>query len=983
MLLAGTCAATYARASTPRAELLGKLPLRFEKQDKRDHHSNAKYVAHGTNFVLSLATTESRLEWRDPKNGKSAQIETRFAGANRGARLEPADRLPGLANYFLGSQENWRTDVGGYGRIRYRGVYDGIDLIFHGEQGRLEYDFVLAPNADPRVIRLELTGQRDFRVADDGDLVVSTAAGDIRWKRPEIYQEARGRRQSVNGRFVIANKRAVTFEVDDYDRSRELVIDPALSYSTYIGGSLNEGARGIGLDASGNVYIAGNTTSSNLPTISAYQANFGGQTANYLGGDAFVAKFSPSGALVYLTYLGGSADDGASSLAVDPAGNVYLTGQTTSTNFPTVGAYQATFGGMGGNAIIRTGDAFVTKLNPSGNQLIYSTYLGGNQDDSGTAITIDSAGNAYIAGATRSMNFPVTTGAYQAKLAGVGGEPIKPCCDLPSWDPGDAFIAKLDPTGATLVFSTYLGGTSDDNAFTIALDSANNVYVGGCTISSNFPTTPGAFQQVWGGSEPQNEFLNSGDGFVTKLNPAGTALVYSTFFGGGGDDCVSAIAVDSTGNVYMTGSTSTMNLPTTPGAFQPSYRGYVELPFEIEHLYGDAFAAKLNPTGSALVYLTYLGGRANDGGTAIAIDTAGDAYITGFTDSTDFPLAGSPLQSSFAGDGGQAALILYGDAFLSVVNPTGTALLYSTYYGGNMDDVGFGLALDGTGKVYMVGETVSTNLPTTPNAVQKAFGGEGSGNVGFVKGDAFYTVISGFAANAPVVAKVANAEGESLIIAGNTWTEVKGGGLASHSRTWQGPDFVNGQLPTELDNISVTMNGEKAYVYYISSSQINVLTPPDLAPGPVQVQVNNNGAISAEFTAQAQALSCSFFVFSGGIYVVALHANGTDIGPATLIPGLTTPAKPGEEILVFANGFGPTVPPVVKGSEVQSGKLPVLPVVSIGGHPAKVAFAGVISPGLYQFNVVVPASLTSGDFPITATYKGATTQAGVLLSVQP
>jgi uncharacterized protein (TIGR03437 family) len=964
---------TNAVASAPASQMLSRLPLRFEEHRSAARANELTYIAHGGDFDLVVRPAES---WIARRGGR---VRMKLGGANPHARMEALDRLPGTANYFLGREKSWKTDVTGYGRIRSENVYPGIDLIFHGEGGRLEYDFNVAPLADPGLIRLEFTGQR-LRVDPEGDLIISTGADETRWKRPEIYQDVNGRRVPVDGRFVVSRGR-VRFETARYDRSKELVIDPTLSYSTYLGGSGNEGARGIALDGSGNIYIAGNTTSSNLSTISAYQPNFGGETASYLGGDAFVAKFNSSGALVYLTYLGGSADDAASALAVDAAGNAYITGQTTSTNFPVVNPYQSTFGGSGTGSIIRTGDAFVAKLSPTGNHLIYSTYLGGGQDDAGTAIAIDSTGNAYVTGATQSVNFPVTSGVYQGHIAGVGGEPIKPCCGLPSWDPGDAFIAKLDPTGSTLIFSTFLGGTSDDLAFTIALDSSNNIYVGGCTLSSDFPTTPGALQRVWGGIDGQNEFLNTGDGFVTKLNPTGTALIYSTLFGGPGDDCVSAIAVDSSSNVYMTGSTSSANLPATAGAFQPSYKGYFALPFNIEHLYGDAFVAKLNPSGSALVYMSYLGGSANDGGTALAIDGAGNAYVTGFSDSEDFPLA-SALQSKMAGDGGQAALLLYGDAFLSVVNPTGTALLYSSYFGGSLDDVGFGLALDTNGNVYIAGETVSSNLPTTSNAAQKAFGGEGTGNVGFVKGDAFLATFSGLVSAAPAIVKVANAEGESLTIAPNTWVEIKGSGLAPDTRTWQPSDFVNSQLPTMLDGVTVTMNGENAFVYYISGVQVNVLTPPDLKAGPVSVVVSNKGSASTAFSAQAQATSESFFIFNGGPYVVATHLNGSLIGPATLYPGLSTPAQSGETIIIYANGFGATTAPVVSGAETQSGSLPSLPAVQIGGKTATVTFAGLITPGLYQFNVVVPSSLPSGDNAIQASYTGQTTQAGTLLTIQ-
>ena len=437
--------------------------------------------------------------------------------------LEPEDRLSGTSNYFVGAPKNWRTGITAFGRIRYRGVYAGIDLIFHGEQGMLEYDFIVAPHSDPRAIRLELTGPRSARVDSSGDLVIVTDAGEVRWKAPEIYQAgSTGERLPVAGRFVLEGKRTVRFEVDAYDPRRTLVIDPTLKYSTYIGRENNEAARGIAVDSAGNVYVAGVSSSPDLQTTpSAYQATYAGQTLlgqGVFSGDGFIAKFSPAGALLYLTYLGGSRDDGIAAVAVDAAGNAYLTGGTNSLDFPLVNAYQSRFGGSGGNGgNPLASDAFLAKLSPNGSTLLFSTYLGGILDDIGLGITLDSAGNIYVCGATASYNFP-TVNPTQSTFGGSGGEPIRHVTDtVPEWEPGDGFVAKFDPTGSKLVFSTFLGGQFDDAALTIAVDSSSNVYVGGFTISSNFPTTSGSFQPSYGGQEGQNEFFHMGDGFVTKI----------------------------------------------------------------------------------------------------------------------------------------------------------------------------------------------------------------------------------------------------------------------------------------------------------------------------------------------------------------------------------------------------------------------------------------------------------------------------------
>jgi uncharacterized protein (TIGR03437 family) len=966
-----------------RMDYLNRLPLRFEENMARDRHSDARYIARAGSFILTLAPSSNYLSWTDPVSKTPMEVNTRLVGADQNARLEPKDPFPGVANYFLGSGSEWRAGVSGFGRILHRGIYPGIDLVFHGEEHRLEYDFLLAPGTNPALIRLELTGQRSLRVEDSGDLVVSTDAGEIRWKKPEIYQVFNGIRKSVAGGFRVVN-RLVTFDVGAYDSVRELVIDPTLAYSTYLGAAQNEGGRGIGVDGAGNVYIAGNTNSTNLPTVSAVQANFGGQNANYVNGDAFVAKFSASGALVYLTYLGGSGDDAATAIAVDSSGNSYITGMTNSPNFPLANPFQGQFGGMGGQGYIRTGDAFVAKLNPAGTKLLYSTYLGGTRDDAGMAIAIDNAGNAYVAGATASMNFPLTPNAYQTYLRGVGGEPLHQS-GFTTWDPGDVFVVKLDPTGSQLLYSTYLGGTNDDVAFSIALDSSNNVYIGGWTVSYDFPTTAGAYQRIFGGVEMQNKGLNFGDGFVVKLNTGTGQLVYSTYFGGNGDDAINSIAVDGTGSVYMTGSTSSMHLQTSANAFQPLYSGYSIRPVLISQLLGDAFVAKLNPAGSALTYLTYLGGNKNDAAEAIAVDSGGNAYVTGFTDSSNFPIIGAALQTKFGGDGSISQRLNLGDAFLAIVNPTGTSLLYSSFFGGSADDAAAGICLDAADNVYITGETVSSNLTTTSNAAQRTFGGKGlNGGFAFERGDAFYAKFTGFAnSNPPQITKVANAEGEGLTIAPNTWVEVKGAALSATSRTWQTSDFVGNQLPTELDGVSVTFNGEKAFVYYISSSQINVLTPPDLPSGTLQVVVNNANGGSAAYPATSQTLSPSLFIVGSGPYVLATHLNNIGncvstasfclVGPASLYPGQSTPAMGGETIVLYANGFGAVTPPVISGSLTQVGTLPSMPRVIIANNPATVTFAGVVSPGLYQLNIVVPAGTPAGDDYIYVTYAGATT----------
>ncbi|HEV8132423.1 MAG TPA: SBBP repeat-containing protein [Acidobacteriota bacterium] len=503
-----------------------------------------------------------------------------------------------------------------------------------------------------------------------GDLLLHTAAGVIRQQKPVLYQEIDGVRKEISGGYLRKGKHQVSFQIAVFDANRPLVIDPVLFYSTYLGGGGDEQGNGIAVDTAGNAYVTGFTNSTNFPTtVGAFQTTLGSFE------DAFVTKLNPTGSgLIYSTYLGGSDGDEGFAIAVDTAGNAYVTGTTLSTNFPvTLGAVQPTFGGG-------TFDAFVTKLNATGSGLVYSTYLGGSNGDHGRGIAVDTTGNAYVTGFTFSGNFPITLGAFQTTQGG-------------SYD---AFVTKLNPAGSGLVYSTFLGGSGGDQGLGIAVDTVGNAYVTGATFSANFPITPGAVQPTLSGHT---------DAFVTKLNPIGsTPLVYSTYLGGSSFDEGNGIAGDTAGNAYVTGSTASSNFPTTPGTFQTTLGSFE-----------DAFVTKLDPIGSGLVYSTYLGGNGNDQGNRIVVDTAGNAYVTGATDSTNFPTTSGAFQTTFGG----------GDAFVTRVNPLGTGLDYSTYLGGSDIDFGFGIALDAlpNPNVYVTGITRSTDFLTTSGAFQTTFGG--------------------------------------------------------------------------------------------------------------------------------------------------------------------------------------------------------------------------------------------------------------------
>ncbi|MBI3000509.1 MAG: SBBP repeat-containing protein [Deltaproteobacteria bacterium] len=690
------------------ATFLG-APLHFEaNQGQTDEQ--VKFLARGSGYSLFLTSTEAVLALREhsPKsqvdgkkvrsfldrnlkskieNPKSAVIRMKLVGANSDPRVVGLQQLPGKVNYFIGNDpKKWRRSIPTYKRIEYKDLYPGINLVFYGNQRQLEYDFVVSPGTNPSVIQLAFEGADKIEVDTKGDLILRTALGDLRLHKPLVYQEIAGVRKPISASYVLLprpvgegkgeGRQEVSFQLASYDATKALIIDPVLSYSTYLGGSGLDRGFAIAADATGNAYVTGMTNSTDFPTANPFQATFQGTTGPLNAtGDAFVTKLSPNGSVIYSTYLGGSGVDDGDGIAVDASGNAYVTGGTNSTNYPTtVGAFQpAKSGGS---------DVFVTKLNSAGNDLIYSTYLGGSGGDIGSDIAVDCSGNTYVTGLTDSTNFPVTAGAVQTTFGG-GVD-------------SDAFVTKISPAGDALVYSTYLGGSGYDRGFGIAADCSGNAYVTGFATSTNFPTTVGAFQTTYGGVVV--------DAFVTKLNPAGSALVYSTYLGGSGGENGIGIAVDAAGNAYIAGQTSSTDFPTA-NPLQATYGGT-----------GDGFVAKLDATGSALIYSTYLGGSGDDGTFSIAVDPSGNAYVTGNTKSTNFPLT-NPIQDTFGGSGN-----VWGDAFVTKLNSAGNDLIYSTYLGGSDNDVAHGIALDSSGNAYVTGISRSTNFPVA-NALYDSYRG--------------------------------------------------------------------------------------------------------------------------------------------------------------------------------------------------------------------------------------------------------------------
>jgi beta-propeller repeat-containing protein len=660
---------TKARVS----EAYGSLPIRFESNAGQTD-AKVKFLSRGGGYNLFLTQSEAVLTLRrgNSQNGGDAQsvVGMKLIGADPASQMEGLDELPGKSNYIIGKDvSRWRRNVASFAKVRYRSVYPGIDLIYYGNQRQIEYDFVVAPGADPNAIRLGFDGVSQIEIDAQGDLVLRTTGGEVRQRKPVAYQEVDGSRREVASRYALRGKQEVVFELGEYDHARPLVIDPVVAYSTYLGGSSGELANAIAVDSAGNAYVTGLTFSADFPTSNPLQPNPGGANDQ---GDVFVAKLNPEGsALVYSTYLGGSNLDEGLGIAVDEYGSSYLTGNTFSLDFPTMNPLQQ---GLGGFV-----DLFVTKLSPDGSALVYSTFLGGNGTETGFDLAIDNKRNVYVAGATDSGDFP-TMNPLQPAMAGSQ----------------DVFAAKLKADGSALVYSTYLGGADFEALFgvAIAVDRFGCLYLTGDTLSTDFPTA-----NPLKGSHPVGDL----DAFVTKISANGATLVYSTYLGGDNGEVGSGIAVDRFGNAYVTGSTNSTNFPTV-NPLQPVLSGDV-----------DAFVTKFNRNGSALIYSTYLGGAGNERSTGVAVDSRNSVYIIGLTNSTDFPTvdATQPMPDS--------ADLEPIDAFSAKLEADGSGLIYSTYLGGKGFDWASRIAVDERGNAYVCGFTDSDDLPATPGAFQREY----------------------------------------------------------------------------------------------------------------------------------------------------------------------------------------------------------------------------------------------------------------------
>jgi hypothetical protein len=673
------------------AQSYGNLPLRFE-ENRGQINPQARFQARGDGYQVFLTVNGATLALHKgvapspkpaayksfhPQTQPSDIVGLTFVGGNANPKLTGLGQVAAKTSYLIGRDQNgWLTGIRNYQKVRYESVYPDTDLIFYGHGRELEFDFILARGADPSRIRVRLTGAKQLKIDAEGNAVLHTSDKDLVLRAPIAYQRRADSRQLVSARYVLSANNEIEFEIGPYDTQEPLVIDPVLSYSSYLGGSNFDALLNVTVDREGFAYATGFTCSVDFPTMNPLQSQ---NLAGTFGGcTAFVSKFNQSGSeLVYSTYLGGTGGfETGLSIAVDQNFNAYLTGVTLSPDFPLQNPFQAQNSGGA--------EAYVAELNPSGTGLVYSSFLGGSGDDIGLDIAIDGEGAAYVTGDTSSPNFPVR---HPLQATFNGGQ-------------SDAFVAKIEPRGTAIAFATYMGGSNEDHGFGIALDFARNIYVAGYSNSVDFPATQHAFQPASAGGF---------DAVVFKLTNNGQQLIYSTYLGGSGDDQGLDIAVDLFGSAHISGQTCSANFPTRNPA-QAAPTGQCA-----------GYAARLDPSGSHLIYSTYLGGSddANDNfDFARGITTQNVVgplvfdYVSGQTCSPNFPVAHA-IQPNYGGSC---------DAFVTKLGPTGS-IIYSTYLGGAGFDQSHGIAVDKRGDAYVGGSTCSTDFPVSAQALQSAQAG--------------------------------------------------------------------------------------------------------------------------------------------------------------------------------------------------------------------------------------------------------------------
>jgi hypothetical protein len=845
-------------ASTQRAgnSLLSALPLSFEA-NRGQSAPDVHFVARGNGYTLYLTKTDAIVA-SAASHGHIAVPMARFhlIGTSTGTEIVGLGEQPGTTSYFTGSDpRRWRTGISLYDKVEYRQVYPGVSLTYYGTRGHLEYDFHLAPRARVQTIRFAISGTASPHLDSAGDLVV----GSLREARPIAYQLVNGRRHEVSSRYVFLAQDQVGFALGAYNHNLPLVIDPVvLSFSAIYG--FNDVITAIALDSAGYIYVTGYTNvTPSIPVgqIITVTHSYTG-TESMAGDSAFVAKINPyinlhhpQVTLIYSAYLGGSSSNTGLAIAVDSRGDAFVAGQTTSGDFPiTTHAYQPCIKG--------SSSGFITKFNPSGRGIIYSTYLGGstsntNQggDNAITGIAVDATGHAFVTGSTFAYNFPLAVGGVATDGAAgcpgwiyrndtnrtQHGHPFQGSLGYGKGTLGsqeDAFVTKLSPNGSGLEYSTYLGGSGTDTASGIAIDGSGNAYITGQTNSPDFSSPRHAFQAQLVGTGTNS--------FVTKLNAQGTDVIFSTYLGETAGDKTHAIAVDRVGDAYVTGETAG-GIPRTVGVVQPASGGGI-----------DAFVTKLN-AGGVVTYSTYLGGAGDDIGYGIAVDAAGDAYVTGSTSSATFTTPVFPLsravQGTLGGNRGGFGML---DTFVAKLDPCGSKLLYSSYFGGTFVDTGTSIAVDPNGSAFIGGTTLSPNFPLL-NAFAQQHYYQGPATNAFVAEIGGSPITRGGACALPLIINNTSMA-VPLQVAGTSTITITG-------------------------TLTVTVHTAANAVVVATLVVKNATPPPAPAPGQKAPRAPKLGAILFRKTVQGRANG-------DGLYVGAINLKVPTVGPYNAVLSVTT-----------------------------------------------------------------------------------------------
>jgi len=918
------------------------------------------WLSRGSGFYLFLRAEGAVMDLRTGQGRPNGLIEVTFEGANGGAAAEPGE-YRSLQHYLLGSDSSrWVTDIPVFSAVTFSRVYPGVDLTYYQRDGLLEHDWIVRPGASARQIRMRFGSGTAVRVDDAGNLSLRTGNAEVIWHAPRSYE--RRNRRPVPSRWQIEPSGAVSIDAVRMDPSDTLVIDPPMEYLTYAGRSGPEVSGRAASDSQGNQYFTASTTNGEWPTTpGAALVNRNGFTPT----NAVVAKLSADGKqLLYSTVFGGVEAEVGVGVAVDPSGNILLTGVTTSTDFPTTAnATQRTPPPLGPSDPNST-NCYVVKLNAAGNSPIFSTYLGGTRQDMCTAIASDRQGNVYVAGMSNSNDFPVTPGAFQERYR-LGTAP----------ENHDLVMVKFNPTGTERLYSTYIGGGGFDLAFGMAVDGDGAAYLTGATSSTNFPVTAGAIRPTFSGRSINLAPLEAGDAFVLKIARDGGSLAYSTYLGGSGDDVGMAVQVDGQGNAYVAGNTMSTNFPVTAGAYQTQYKGAGGMNFKA----GDCFISKVNPSGTQLLYSTLFGGSGDERCVAMGIDGQGSVWAAGHTHSKDFPLTPDALQTTNKTLPSSLGQILLGDGFVFHLTPDGSRVNYSTYLGGIGHELITGLSMGPDGLPMVVGVTSSKDLPVTAGTYQsQPYGGIGRQ----APLDDIFVAKFGGGGGAVSVAAVVNAASyaQNRITPGMIVT-LAGSGIGPAQLQTAG--VTNGRFPTSLADTEVSFDGTAAPIIYVSAGQSSVVVPYNVAgKSSVQVVVSRGGIRSNPLTVPVAEAAPGLF-----------SANSSGQGPGAILNqnnSLNTAQNPADQrsvIILYGTGEGRVSN--VPGDGTLVGlplPAPVLPVrVTVAGRECNVLYAGAapgLVAGLFQINAELPPNVPSGNQPVVVTVGTTSSQSGLTVAVR-